>query len=327
MNERVLVTGSSGFIGRVMLPYLRGLGYEVRGLDIKPPAEGPDEVDRYRCDILDRDAVMAALRDFAPQIVVHLAARTDLDENERIEGYAANTVGAQNVVDAVIACGTVKRALFTSSQLVCAVGYVPKNDTDYHPINLYGQSKVITEQVVRRSMPGNITWCLLRPTTIWGEGMSPHYQRFLGALAKGHYFHVGNGRLLKSYGYVGNTVYEYGKFMGAPSEAIAGKTFYIADYTPISLREWIDALSKELSGRSVGTMPIAMAKLLAKCGDVLNGIGLRRFPFNSFRVNNILTEYTSDLAPTERICGPLPYTMAEGVVRTAQWFKRSRAGA
>ncbi len=327
MNERVLVTGSSGFIGRAMVPYLRGLGYAVRGLDVKPLAEGPDDADRYRCDILDRDALMAAFRDFSPQIVVHLAARTDLEENQRIEGYAANTVGTQNVVDAAVACGTVTRALFTSSQLVCAVGYVPKSDTDYRPINLYGQSKVITEQLVRKSMPEHITWCLLRPTTIWGEGMSPHYQRFLGALAKGHYFHVGSGRLLKSYGYVGNTVYEYAKFMAAPKEAIAGRTFYIADYAPISLRDWIDALSSELSGRSVRTMPIPMARLLAKCGDMLNAAGWRRFPFNSFRVNNILTEYTSDLAPTERVCGPLPYTMADGVVRTAKWFKHRRAGA
>jgi GlcNAc-P-P-Und epimerase len=325
VNERVLITGSSGFVGRSLVPFLQQMGYIVAGLDANQSPEHCDGVAFYKCDLLDRDKLHSTLREFLPTVVVHLAARTDLDETQGIDGYAANTVGTQNVVDAIIACGTVTRVLFTSSQLVCAVGYVPTSDTDYQPMNFYGKSKVISEQIVRRSMPKHIAWCLLRPTTIWGEGMSPHYQRFLGLLAKGRYFHIGNGRLLKSYGYVGNSVSQYSKFIAAPQELIIGKTFYIADYSPLSLREWIDALSAEISGRTVRTMPISIAKLMASCGNVLNMLGFRRFPFNSFRVRNILTEYTFDLSPTERVCGPLPYTMQQGVKRTAHWFKRLNA--
>jgi nucleoside-diphosphate-sugar epimerase len=203
---------------------------------------------------------------------------------------------------------------------------VPRSDTDYCPTNPYGESKVLAENIVREDMLGTITWCLLRPTTIWGEGMSSHYQRFLGHLQAGRYFHLGKGPLFKSYGYVGNTVYQIMKFMNAESGQIHGRTFYLSDYEPLSLKMWINELAKALGTKPPPSIPVVVARILGVGGDVLNGIGLRTFPLNSYRVRNILTEYTFDTAETERICGPLPFRVDQGVSRTAQWFRELRAG-
>jgi hypothetical protein len=68
-------------------------------------------------------------------------------------------------------------------------------------------------------------------------------------------------------------------------------------------------------------MPKALAKALAACGDVANAAGFRRFPFNSFRLNNVLTQYRFDLEPTRAVCGELPYSMEQGVAETATWFR------
>ena len=122
----------------------------------------------------------------------------------------------------------VERAIFTSSQLVCRVGYVPRSDTDYAPSTLYGESKVWTERIVRETDGGGAAWCLVRPTTIWGPGMSAHYQRFLRMIAKGRYVHVGTS-LSKSYGYVGNVVHQIERLLAAPAGEIRGKTLYLAD--------------------------------------------------------------------------------------------------
>ncbi len=61
----------------------------------------------------------------APDALVHLAARIDLDEKTDLAGYAANIEGVQNVMAAVRLTPSIKRAIWTSSQLVCRVGYVP----------------------------------------------------------------------------------------------------------------------------------------------------------------------------------------------------------
>lgn len=322
--KRVLVTGCSGFIGGHLMKSLAGDNYESLGLDICAPNAGAAPGWSFaHCDILDAVKLRGAVTDFAPEVVVHLAARTDID-GQSVAAYSANVEGTRNLVAAVAAAGSVRRVLFASSQLVCRVGYVPLSDTDYCPVNPYGESKVLSESIIRGNMPQTITWCLLRPTTIWGEGMSRHYQRFLGHLQSGRYFHFGKGPLFKSYGYVGNTVYQIMRFMNIDSGKIHGKTFYLSDYEPLSLTSWINRLAEGLGAAPPRSVPIVLARFLGLGGDIVNRMGLKSFPLNSYRVRNILTEYIFDLAETEKICGALPFTTDQGVSRTVRWFKELR---
>jgi GlcNAc-P-P-Und epimerase len=323
--KRVLVTGCSGFMGGHLMKSLASDDYESLGVDIRAPkSDGTLGWSFAKCDILDTVKLRRTVADFAPEVVVHLAARTDID-GQSVAAYSANVEGTSNLVAAVAASGTVQRVLFASSQLVCRVGYVPRSDTDYCPVNPYGESKVLSENIIRGNMPQKITWCLLRPTTIWGEGMSRHYQRFLGHLQAGRYFHFGRGPLFKSYGYVGNTVYQIMKFINIDRRKIHERTFYLSDYEPLSLTTWINRLAEGLGAAPPRSVPIVVARFLGLGGDIANSLGLKTFPLNSYRVRNILTEYIFDTAETEKICGALPFTTDQGVSRTVQWFKELRA--
>jgi GlcNAc-P-P-Und epimerase len=313
---KVLVTGSSGFIGQALIRRLKTAGWDVAGLDMQ---SGPTT--SYQCDILDSTRVADAVRDFSPEALVHLAARTDLDEKTDLSGYAANIEGVQNLIAAVRLTSSIKRAIWTSSQLVCRVGYVPRNDADYTADTLYGRSKIRTEQIVREADGAGREWCLVRPTTVWGPGMSSHYQRFLRMIQQGYYFHVGKQPLWKSYSYVENITYQYLRLLEAPADLIERKTLYLADYGPIDLLAWCDAFQRALKARPIPHMPLALARTLACCGDAVNAIGIRSFPFNSFRLNNVLTQYRFDTKATEAICGPLPYAMEQGVAETATWLR------
>ncbi len=150
--------------------------------------------------------------------------------------------------------------------------------------------------------------------------MNEHYQSFFRLIRAGRYFHVGHDPLYKSYGYVGNVVHQYLRLLEAPASQINRKVFYVADYQPLSLREWADAFQRAFGAPRIPTVPKALAVLLAKLGDAINLIGYRRFPFNSFRLRNILTEYQYDLSPTEAVCGELPYSFDQGVKETVAWF-------
>ncbi len=322
---KILVTGSSGLIGRWVVSQLRAEGYTVAGLDIlglTGEFGSPDVF--FNCNILDRNALIAIFQSFIPDAVIHLAARTDLNEKYDLNQYASNIDGAANIVQAVRDTPSVVRVIYTSSQLVCQVGYTPSSYSDYCPTTIYGTSKVRTEEIVRAADGGGKTWCLVRPTTVWGPYMSDHYQKLLRLIKKGLFFHTGRSKLFKSYAYVGNIAFQYCQMLRVPSDIINGRTFYLCDYEPLSLRDYADALAQGLSAPKIPTLPLFLSRILAKIGDVLNSVGLHRFPFNSFRLGNILTEYTFDVSETRKVCGPLPYSFERGIKETIRWFESQR---
>jgi GlcNAc-P-P-Und epimerase len=316
---KVLITGSSGLIGRWVAKQLKKEGHYTIGLD-KNPSLASNIDEQIICDILDQPALIGEIHQFAPDALIHLAARIDLNETGDLKGYAANIDGVRNVIRAVKQTPSIHRAIYTSSQLVCRVGHIPASDVEYCPNTLYGQSKVITEKIVREEDGGGVEWCLVRPTTVWGPQMGSHYQNMLQLIRKGKYFHCGKSKLYKSYAYAGNIAYQYVRLLTAQAAAIQCKTFYLADYQPLSLREYIDNLASEMGATRIPTLPIRLARIIAFVGDVLNACKIKSFPFNSFRLNNILTEYMFDLTSTEAVCGPLPFTYEDGVKATAKWF-------
>jgi nucleoside-diphosphate-sugar epimerase len=252
---------------------------------------------------------------------VHLAARTDLEETKHLKGYAANIEGVRNLVGAVRGCASVERCVYTSSQLVCRVGYIPSGETDYAPNTLYGQSKVMTEKIVRENDGGGVEWCIVRPTTVWGPWCNPHYRRFFDLIRKGYYFHVGAQDRYKSYGYVGNFCHQVAALVKARPEEIHRKTFYLADYAPTSLRQWADAFQQELGAPKIRTYPAGLVKIAAVIGDIFAFAGFDNFPLTSFRLNNILTEYVFDMTEMQRIVPQLPYAMLPAVRETADWIR------
>ncbi len=266
----------------------------------------------------DRAGLTAVFDAFRPDAVIQLAQRCDL-EGQTLEDYDANITGVRNLCEAVRRTPSVKRVIYTSSQLVCEVGHVPASDTEYCANTIYGESKVRTEEIVREEDGGGVEWCIARPTTVWGPGMSEHYQSLLRHIQKGTYFHSGGGKLLKSYAYAENIAHQYLQLVNAPKEKIHQQVFYLADYEPLSLRDYADALAKELGAKPLKIVPLPVAKVLALSGDVLNRLGIK-FPYNTFRLRNIRTEYVFDLSKTRAVCGELPVGFEEGVKRTAKWF-------
>lgn len=324
--SRILVTGGSGFIGtNVVESFMRG-GHAVLSIDIKKPASARHKPVFQKVDIMDCADLNRIFAAFAPTHVLHLAARTDLHEKKNLRGYKVNIEGVENMVDAICQQPSVERSIFASTKLVCPIDRAPTSDDDYSPETMYGASKVEGEKIVKNSSTMQCIWCIVRPTSIWGPWStlpSTSYGRFFRTVAGGRYFHPGRRNPLKSFGYIGNTVFQIEKLITASAEQIHRRVFYLSDYDAFTLRDWADCIALALHNRKLHTMPDWLVAIFARIGDTMKLCGVKDPVLSSFRLRNMQTDTTLiPLEPIRSVTGPLPYTMEQGVEETIAWLRR-----
>lgn len=321
VSPRVLVTGGSGFIGTNLVEHFLSQGVQVMNIDVVKPRNPAHGNYWKRVDLLDKVALTKSVHEFQPNFILHMGARTDLD-GKTLSDYAANTDGVRNLIDAIEGVGSVRRVVFASSRLVCRIGYQPVNEFDYCPSTPYGESKVIGEQIVRDAasrLP--CAWIIVRPTSIWGPWFDVPYKTFFLSVAKGRYVHPGNAEILKSFGFVGNTVYELQRLLEVDAESINKKTIYLADYPPINVAKMANTIQRALDVAPIRSMSVGLLRVVAWGGDMLKLLGWKHPPLTTFRLNNLLTPMVHDLEPMRSLAGELPYSMEEGVRITVSWMK------
>lgn len=317
--KRVLITGGSGFIGTNLVDYFFEAGAQVLSIDHSPPRKPQHARVWSRVDLLNLDSLCEVVRLFEPTHVLHMGARTDLI-GQRVEDYAANTIGVGNLITAVSDLACVERVIFASSRMVCKIGYQPRDETDYCPTTPYGASKAEMERIVR-SAAVDVRWTIVRPSSIWGPWFDVPYRDFFLSVARGRYFHIGRHRIRKSFGFVGNTVYQLHKLLLAPADTVSGRTIYLADYPPLEVRAWAEHIRRVAGAPAIRTAPYSVLRLAAWSGDVLDRLGWNRVPLTTFRLENLLTEMVYDLTELEQIAGPLPYSLEESTALTVAWLR------
>lgn len=319
--ERVIITGGSGFVGTNLVSYFTDRGCEVLSLDIAEPRDPGHRGLWRKVDLLDRGKLIAETQRFKPSIFLHFGARTDLEETKNLAGYAANIDGVCNVVEAVRATPSVQRVVFASSQLVCELGYRPRDAYDYRPTTLYGQSKVLSERIIRAADDIGAVWTIVRPTSLWGPWFGIPYRGFFETIAANRYVHIKGERTLKQWGYVGNSVFQVWKLIQAPVESVHKQVFYLADYEPSELSVFADKVQQAFGSRHIPSVPGSLLRTVARLGDAAQVLGWRNPPLTSFRYRNIVTSELQDLEPLRGVVGPLPYSVEAGIESAVAWLR------
>ncbi|MGB9367094.1 MAG: NAD(P)-dependent oxidoreductase [Xanthobacteraceae bacterium] len=175
MNSTVLVTGSSGFVGRVVVQRLAAARHRAIGLDPVPAATTQvidDLSDRSRLrDLLQREHVTH---------IIHAGGVSGpmLLADDPAGLITINVTGSMNLLYVAMDCG-VRTFVYCSS--VAAIGDFYETDPigeDYpmRPASAYGCSKAAMDYVLRalwRKVPLDI--CSLRLTAVYGPGRQTEF--------------------------------------------------------------------------------------------------------------------------------------------------------
>ncbi len=158
---RILVTGSSGWLGLTLVPLLRRLGHEVVGLD---PVAGPTTT--IVGSVADRPTVRAALRDNGIEAIVHAASlhKPHIASHDNSQFVAINVQGTLNLLEEAVASGTtVDRFVFTSTTSLMisqeireaherglrSAIWIDEQMAPLLPRNIYGVTKLSAEHLCR----------------------------------------------------------------------------------------------------------------------------------------------------------------------------------
>ena len=180
-GARILVTGASGFVGGYLMralaarmPRANVVGTGLGGVPVAPTT--PAALHRYvSLDLLDQAAVRELFATVRPDVVVHLAGQASVASAENGDGgsFALNVGGAVNVACAMTAYAPDATLLAASSAEVYGGSFLasPVGETSpLLPMNAYGRSKVLAEQVFDGALPASTRLILARPFNHTGAG-------------------------------------------------------------------------------------------------------------------------------------------------------------
>ncbi len=252
MSLRILVTGSSGFIGQAVSSALAEAGHRVRAASRKPNRT-PDQagIEWMELPDLSKDVDWSPLVE-GMDVVVHLAAIA-----HRSEADAGDYIRVNHTATAALAecCRShaVKRLIFMSSigaQTGSAADHVVTETDEPHPVTGYDRAKLAAEEDIRRS---GVPFTILRPVIVYGPGAKANIALLTRIAALPLPLPFGAFRNRRSLLAIENLVQAIEFCLEGPQTL--NQVFIVGDPEPITLAEMFAAL-REGAGRSPRLVPV-----------------------------------------------------------------------
>lgn len=321
---KLLVIGNSGFIGRVLVDQLVRDGHDVRGMDIRPPAE-PPVCTFLRGDIRNPQDIRRAAD--GTELVINLAAEHK-DFGVSTEAYyGVNDVGNQNLVNVASEMG-IQRLFFFSSVAVYSPGGDVCETTPVGPTTVYGQSKVAGEGRIVAWAAGDSRRqaTILRPCVVFGPRNFGNMYKLIRTIAARRFVMVGAGQNIKSVAYVENLVSATQFLLDRMHPGV--EVYNYSDYPQMTAEQLVRQVSTAL-GQAPPRLRLPLKPVLA-AAQVVDIVGRWTgydFPITANRIRKLNTS-TTIISDKIRALGFQPTASIEDAISvTAGWYRDYRRGS
>jgi nucleoside-diphosphate-sugar epimerase len=311
---KVLLTGSTGFVGTHMLDSLRK-NYEVTCLvrnDDKQQMK--TEGNLVFGDITDKDSIRRAMEGI--DLVIHLAGvysnSTDLCWN-------VNFQGTKNVLEVMLKKGVENILHFSTVMVTGLPNKLPSDETyQYAPRNAYERSKVEAEKLVLKFYSENkIKPKILRPALLYGDGDTNSILFRIVSMLNNNARLIGSGRNTLHFIHIRNLM-EAVKHVLKNQECI-GKPIIVADELPLSIKQVVSSVCEALKKNTQNNV---WTKIVSEL--------LSSFNISVITKNNVPTKSNSiiirknmnySIENARKLIGYKPEINTEkGIKKTVEWY-------
>jgi dTDP-4-dehydrorhamnose reductase len=164
---RVLVTGSNGLLGQKLTTLLeKEAGVYLISTGKRAPVIHPQHGEYHHLDITDAREVTAVVASLKPEVVIHTAAMTQVDqcEQDRPGCWNVNVRAVEYIAQACEAYGA--HLIHLSTDFIFDGSHGPLSEEEAPcPINYYGESKAAAEGIVIQS---KTPWTIIRTVLVYG---------------------------------------------------------------------------------------------------------------------------------------------------------------
>jgi len=161
---KILLTGSTGFLGRFVFDYFLAKGLEIQGVARNISFINENKPFQTQLDLANFEQVDLYFRDFQPDVVIHNAAMSKPDVCAQFprEAWLQNVETTRFLVEKT---NPSAHFIYISSDFVLGDDGPHSEQANYHPLNYYGVTKQAAELYVKERV-GLST--IVRPVFIYG---------------------------------------------------------------------------------------------------------------------------------------------------------------
>lgn len=354
----VLVVGGCGFLGRhIVSQLLEPSTSKISVLDLRTTNNRLSGASYYDADITSPASIRSVLEKVKPQIIIHTASPTAMQDNASAAEkrgakalyHKVNVEGSRILVEQAGQIGCVKAFVYTSSASVVHDGYSDLINVDERwPIlraprqkDAYSESKGIAEELVLAANRkyGNMLTVALRPAGIFGEGDMQMIPNMLKAYEKRQTrFQLGGNENLFDFTYVGNVAYAH--ILAAVAlmdthaltiqpldyERVDGEAFFITNAQPVYFWDFARMVWKAAGDKTtteqIWTIDKGLGLPLATIIEWLFWFMGRTPNLNRKKVQFSCMTRFYNVDKAKKLFGYGPrWDMEEAIVRTVKWFQ------
>lgn len=310
MPSKVLITGSSGFVGTNLYEVFYK-NYQLFGLDINTDSRFPRN-QLFSWNELESIPLV--------DVIIHLAGKAhDTKNQSQAQVYFDINLGlTQKIFDWFLKSEATKFIFFSSVKAAAdrVKAEILTEDVTPHPKGPYGESKRAAEEYILQNLPEDKQVYILRPCMIHGPGNKGNLNLLYKIVSKRIPWPLGSFENSRSFCSIDNLSFIIQKLINSN---IDSGIYHIADDETISTNELINLIASSQNHKAkIWNIPRKFIYLFAKIGDLLH------FPLNNERLKKLTESYVVSNEKIKKALGikKMPLSALEGFKKTFESFQK-----